>query len=265
MGWPWRGFWLGLVALLVLPLTASAQVSTSVGLSVTVGQVTGDIRFVGDAFPSALVTLLKNGSVAATTAANGSSVFNTSISGLNPGVYTFGLYAQDNSGHKTLTLSFDINIITGMTITVSGILLSPIAVVPESIKRPESLTESGLAKNNSTVTTFTHSDPITKQTTSDASGNWVVKITNVLHLGSHSVNALVQDNLGNQSAQTAAQNFEVKLSADLNVDNLVNLTDFSILMFGYGVSPPPNLAADINDEGHADLVDFSIMMFYWSR
>ena len=56
------------------------------------------------------------------------------------------------------------------------------------------------------------------------------------------------------------------LSADLNVDNSVNLTDFSILMFSYGRNPPANKAADINDSGGApNLVDFSVMMFYWSR
>lgn len=261
----WGGFWLGLVALLIWPSTSLAQVSTSVNLTINIPFPTGDIRFIGDAFPGALVTILKNGSVAATTTANGGSVFDSTVAGLNPGVYAFGLFAQDNAGHKTLTLSFDISVITGMTVTVSGILLSPIVVVPDSVRRSEPLTESGLAKSGSTVTTFTHSDPITKQTTTDANGNWLIKITNVLHVGNHSVSALVQDGLGNQSATTVDQNFTVKLSPDLNWDNVTNLTDFSILMFSYLANPPPNLAADINDDGKADLVDFSVMMFYWSR
>jgi hypothetical protein len=45
----------------------------------------------------------------------------------------------------------------------------------------------------------------------------------------------------------------------------VSLTDFSMLMFNYGLSNPPNAAADINDNGgQVDLVDFSVMMFYWT-
>ncbi len=255
-----------LVLLLCLP-PAQAQVSTSVGLSLCIApcSATGDVRLLGDAFPAALVTILVDNSLAGTTVAAANSSFDKTISSLVAGNHTFSLFASDGNGHKTLTISFSINVITSSTITVSGILLSPIVAVPDSIKRPEALNESGVAKSNSTVTTFTHSDPITKQTATDTNGNWAVKITNILHIGSHTVNALVQDSLGNQSAQTADQNFNVKLSADLNVDNVVNLTDFSILMFSYLANPPPNLAADINDDGKADLVDFSIMMFYWTR
>lgn len=229
------------------------------------GGSTGDIRLVGDAFPGALVTFLKDGAVAGTTVANSVSRFDQTFSALTPGTYNFSIYAQDSEGRHTLTISFSAAAIASMTVTVSGILLSPILVVPDSIKRPEAVTESGLAKHNSTVTTFTRSDPITKQTTTNSSGQWSIRISDILHLGEHSVSALVNDGQGTQSEQ-ASRNFQVKLSADLNIDGSVNLTDFSILMFSYGTNPPPNLASDINDNGGApDLVDFSIMMFYWSR
>ena len=53
--------------------------------------------------------------------------------------------------------------------------------------------------------------------------------------------------------------------ADLNVDGIVNIIDFSILLFnwgrsGGGLSPTP----DINYDGIVDLTDFSIMIFYWT-
>jgi hypothetical protein len=49
--------------------------------------------------------------------------------------------------------------------------------------------------------------------------------------------------------------------ADLNCDGLVNLIDFSILLFHWGTSNP---IADINGDGTVDLIDFSIMLFNWT-
>lgn len=242
----------------------SVAIIEGVTVSLTIPASSGDVRFTGDAFPAAMVTILDNNSVAGTTTANGSSVFDKTIQGLTPGVHTFGIFGQSLDNRKTLTLSFNINVISGSTVTVSGILLPVIFTVPESHKRPAVLSESGLAKNGGTVTTITQSDPITKQTTVDSNGNWSVQISDILRIGTHSATALVNDNSGNQSIQTT-QSFQVVLSADLNVDEFVNLTDFSILMFNYGTSSPPNKAADINDNGPVDLVDFSVMMFYWSR
>lgn len=255
-----------LLVVLVIPQLARAQISTGVDIGFTLGTgTTGDVRLIGDAFPNAFVTILKDNAVIDTSTANSSSVFDRTITGLTPGIVTFSLFAQDSDGHKTVTISFSVSVISNSTVTVSGLLLSPILIVPDSIKRPEKLNESGLAKQNSTVTTFTHSDPIVKQGATNTNGQWAIIISDVLHLGSHSVTALVQDSGGGQSQLTSAKDFIVKLSADLNIDDFVNLTDFSILMFNYGTSNPPNLAADINDNGPVDLVDFSIMMFYWTR
>jgi len=265
-----RGFFWIAVILTFFSLTApqlvNAQITTNVDVSFTLGgSSTGNIRLIGDAFPNAFVTILKDNAVIDTSTASSTSVFDRTITGLTPGIVTFSLFAQDNEGHKTITISFSVNVIGGSTVTVSGLLLSPIVIIPDSIKRPEKLNERGLAKQNSTITTFTHSDPIVKQTSTNSSGQWAIIISDILHLGTHQVTALVQDSGGAQSQVTTAKEFIVKLSADLNVDNFVNLTDFSILMFNYGTSNPPNKAADINDNGPVDLVDFSIMMFYWTR
>lgn len=67
------------------------------------------------------------------------------------------------------------------------------------------------------------------------------------------------------NAQNAVSACNTLLSADLNVDDKVNLTDFSVLMFNYARGDFPNKAADINDDRKPpDLVDFSIMMFHWT-
>ncbi len=241
-------------------------ITNAVTVSLTIPFPNGDVRFTGDAFPNALVTILDGGAVAGTTVANATSFFDKTISGLSPTMHTFGVYAQALDGRKTLTLSFNITVLSGMTITVSGILLPPILTTPSQEKRPKTLVQSGLARHNSTVTTFT-AGPTNRddQVTTNASGEWQVNVPQVLHLGAHSISAMVDDGGGGQSVLTNPSTSEILLSADLNIDNLVSLTDFSMLMFNYGLASPPNVAADINDNGgQVDLVDFSVMMFYWT-
>jgi hypothetical protein len=245
---------------------AAVAITTGVSLSLTIPTPTGNVRFTGDAFPNAIITILDGGAVAGTGIANAFSFFDKTITGLIPGVHTFGVFGQALDGRKTLTISFNVNVISGTTITVSGILLPPILTVPSQEKRPKTFVQSGLARHNSTVTTFTTGPTNTiQQATTNSNGIWTINVPLVLHLGGHTVSGLVNDGNGNQSVLSAASNFEILLSADLNVDNLVNLIDFSILMFNYGLANPPNLAADINDSGgQVDLVDFSVMMFYWT-
>lgn len=245
---------------------AAIAITTGVNLTFTIPSPTGNVRFTGDAFPNAIITILDGGSVAGTGTANSVSFFDKTITGLVPGVHTFSIFGQAIDGRKTLTISFNINVISGSTVTVNGILLPPILTVPNQEKRPKTFVQSGLARHNSTITTFTAGPTNTnQQATTNSSGEWTINVPLVLHLGAHTVSGLVNDGNGNQSVLTAASNFEILLSADLNVDNLVSLTDFSMLMFNYGLSNPPNAAADINDNGgQVDLVDFSVMMFYWT-
>jgi hypothetical protein len=49
---------------------------------------------------------------------------------------------------------------------------------------------------------------------------------------------------------------------DLNNDNRVDLVDFSILLFNWGV--PEDSIADLNKDGKVDLVDFSILLYWWT-
>jgi hypothetical protein len=215
-----------------------------------------------------MVTFLDNGNVAGTTVADSASFFDKTLLSLSNGVHTISLYGSDTSGRTTLTLSFDVMVISGSTVTLSGFLLPPtLSVTKPVLKRPEAQQSTGAARDNSTVSAFfNNSTPIVKQVGTGATGQWTANVPEIFHLGTHDTSALVQDGNGGQSVLSQSLPFTVVLSADLNVDTRVNLTDFSILMFNYGRSTPPNLAADINDNGGApDLVDFSIMMFHWTN
>ncbi len=254
--------WLGTT----VPVQAGPPpVSSNTSVSATIPFPTGDLRLIGYASPNALVTFLRSGTVAGTAAANSAGLFDKTLTGLDPGVQTFSLYGSDVDGKTTLTLSFETNIMSGITLTLSGFLLPPtISVRSETFKRTDPPSTNGRTRIDSTVTAFFNSDPISKQVEVDSAGRWSARITDVFHLGTHTTNALVQDHDGSQSVVSQTLQFLVEISADLNNDTKVNLTDFSILMFNYGRSSPPNKLADINDNGPVDLVDFSVMMFYWT-
>ncbi|MDP2930289.1 MAG: hypothetical protein Q8N56_01625 [bacterium] len=59
--------------------------------------------------------------------------------------------------------------------------------------------------------------------------------------------------------RTVAQVFR---PGDINEDGKVDLIDFSILLYNYGI--PINKKADLNNDGVVDLVDFSIMLYWWT-
>lgn len=248
-------------------LGVAVVITQGVAMSLTVGIASGNLNLIGEAFPAAFVTILDNGAVAGTTVANSASIFNTTLYGLATTSHTIGIYCQDGYGHQTLTLSFSVTVINGLTLTVSGIILPPILSVPSQSKRPAAFTQSGLAVDSGQVTTYTNGKTVfSDQTTANASGAWLINITNTLHLGAHTVAGTVTDTTGSQSILTDPAPLQILMSADLNNDTHVNLTDFSILMYNYGLANPPDKAADIVDSGgQVDLVDFSVMMYNWTN
>ncbi|MBL8031684.1 MAG: hypothetical protein JNK33_05170, partial [Candidatus Doudnabacteria bacterium] len=56
------------------------------------------------------------------------------------------------------------------------------------------------------------------------------------------------------------------ITADLNGDNVVDSTDFSIMLaFWKTKAPFKNPGVDLNRDGRVDSVDFSIMLYQWKR
>lgn len=227
----------------------------------------GGIRIVGEASPNALVTFLREGIVIGTQTADGASLFDKSFPAEEPGTYNYGVYAIDAAGRQTATLTFSATIQPAQTTIVSGLLLPPTLALGRSpIKRPQSQSTLGTARHDSTVTSFytgsRYGDSFSRTTPTANDGSWGIDAGRTLHLGTYTVNALVQTNGGALSPLSSNLTFQVLLSADLNDDGRVSLFDFSTLMFYYGSNT--DKPADINDDGRASLVDFSTMMFYWT-
>ncbi|KKU47565.1 hypothetical protein A3H10_02095 [Candidatus Uhrbacteria bacterium RIFCSPLOWO2_12_FULL_46_10] len=245
------------------------------GSTVIVPSPTDIATFVmkGKAYPKAIITILRNGAVTKTLIAGNDGLFEATISGLPAGLQTFGVYAQDTEGKKSVTLSFTLSLLANMTTTLEGLII-PVTIEISSpvVNQGNPLFIYGQSFPESNISLFIQSKEVVKTTATKPSGNWRYELdTAPLDLGDHAVRAKAQALTGEQSEFSETKFFRVipkgahgtpgSCPADLNDDNRVDITDLSILLYNWGT--PKNTRADYNKDGRVDIVDFSILLYYW--
>ena len=232
------------------------------------------VIFEGRAYPRAFLTLLKIGKVAATFFAESLGSFKKELTGISGGIYTFGIFAEDTKGRRSVTLSFTISILAGATTTISGIFISPtISLSKTQLERGDSLDIFGQVFPESEVNIFISSKEIVEKTKASPKGDWVYELdTGPLEEREHGARAKAFFGEGEQSPFSQTLSFLVLKpgalvckGADLNFDGKVNIIDFSILLYFWRQERPANRCADINFDGIVNIFDFSIMMYWWTR
>jgi hypothetical protein len=234
--------------------------------------------FKGTAYPQSYVTLLKDAQVAATTRAGADAKFEVSLSGLSAGIYTFGVWAEDSKGNRSITHTFTISITGGATTIVSGIFLPPsISIDKTEVKQGEVLSIMGQSAPSAEIAVFINSEnELVKKIPAQSDGSWLYKFDTLeVDYGDHSTRARATKNndistfshaltftVGTKSV-SAAPLFRTTLKGDSNNDRRVNLIDFSILAYWYK-RPSPPATIDLNNDTKVDLKDFSIMAYYWT-
>jgi hypothetical protein len=235
------------------------------------------VNFSGMAYPSSTITILQNGVVAATTVADPQANFSVSVTNLSTGTYNFSVYADDNNGVKSVSLSFPVYVTSGTIINIGGIFLAPTINVDKSqVERGDTLTVFGQTTPQSSVNILFHSDQaIAKSTTSSTKGLYSYAVdTTPFDYGNHTAQSKTTKNT-QVSAQSRLVPFIVGLISkknnnscgtligDLNCDGKVNIIDFSIMAYWYKKPNPPK-KVDLNGDGMVNIVDFSIMTYYWT-
>ncbi len=241
----------------------------------------GNIDFVGEttvlvrgmAYPGATVSILRDGELERVVEADSSGMFNYALSGQTAGITTFGFWALDRANRSSITYSATFQIVENAATTLSGILIPPtIAAVPEKVPPGSSVQFEGTAAANSSVRVFVDAADTPEETKAAQSGAYVLAYDtkDLAAEQFHTVKAHYVDasNSELKSGFSALLNFYVgtrdvasTVTADLNGDRAVNLTDFSILLFNWNSNNP---VADINKDGVVSLPDFSILLFYWT-
>jgi len=227
------------------------------------------VVFEGRAYPNAFLTILKNGQTAATFFALPSGFFKKELTGVKAGIYTFGIWAEDTAGRKSVTLSFTVSILEGMTTTISGIFISPtIELLPVQVERGGDINIFGQVFPESKVYIFVLPIALTIETIGSREGNWSLKLdTSSLEIGEYKVKTKAFFGEGEQSEFSEEIPFEVAIickGADLNFDGAINVFDFSILLHWWEVRNPLHPCVDINFDKIVDVIDFSVMMHYWA-
>lgn len=241
----------------------------------------------GRAYPNAAITIFKDGSVAATPKADLNANFQEEISVVG-GIYTFSVYAIDTENRRSLTSSFTANVPSGMTTTISDIVIAPtIGADKSEVKIGNDIRFFGYSSPQSQLNVIINSDTvIADKANSDKLGYWSYDLdSEKLERGDHTTKsqAVTPDNLKSPFSESLA--FKVgdndvlfgKLpsipplgapacnkNGDINNDKRVNIVDFSIMLYFWNQRNQKNPCADTNGDGAVNLFDFSIMLFWWT-
>lgn len=226
----------------------------------------------GKAYPNSLVTILKDGKIATTVRADSKADFRAEITNITAGIYTFGLWAKDKDGIKSITYTLTFRVFSNTTTTVSGIYLPPtIDLDKTALQKGEILNIFGQTVPEVEIDVHILSPEIIEKTQTDEIGAWLLVFnTQPLEEGTHITKARFNLNEEERSGFSGLLTFyigeegipeELCPRADLNKDGRTNLIDFSILLYWWGTN---NACCDQNQNGIVDLPDFSIMMYYWT-
>jgi cysteine-rich repeat protein len=232
----------------------------------------------GFAYANSDVSILVDGEVEGKVRANQQGKFEYTIYDATPGATTFGFWAEDSHGVRSIVYTTTFQVTQNAVTTVSGIVLPPTISADETSIRPGgTINFEGQTSPNAKVilqvlTDGSESDSAEGE--SEGTGDWEMEFdTSNLDVEKfHAAKAyfeVTDGGITTQSGYSQAINFYVgnedidtSLYTDLNVDGSVNIIDFSILLFHWGTdggdSSPP---ADINQDGNVTLTDFSIMIF----
>ncbi len=225
----------------------------------------------GKAYPGASITILEDGKVATTKEADSQANFKVVITDLTPGIYTFGLWAEDKDGRRSITFSFTTTIKKDMTTTIGGIFIPPtIELEKVRVSKGEIMNIFGQTSPESEITISIESSEIIKETEADEEGVWDYPFdTSPLAEGLHTTRAKAKTPEGLLSSYSKVLGFyvgkfgveEICPRADFNKDGKTNLIDFSIMLYWWGKYNP---CVDPNQNGIVDLPDFSILMYWWT-
>lgn len=249
----------------------------SVVISASVEAEVGVLRITGFASPEMFLSFLEGGSVIGTVIADVSGAFSQIFPGISPTTHTIQIFGTDTAGRTTPMTLIEVFTRPRQLTIVSGIIIPPtIEIDKAQISRGDTLTIIGRGTPGYKTKIFTEPPVNSFEVFVDPNGDWsyIFSETADLEFGDHKIYALVQDGFGTQSLLSLTLFFRVvdsnpgpggdptcdNTKGDLNCDGTVDLADFSILLYYWGIY---NVTADINHDGDVNLVDFSIMMFYW--
>jgi len=230
----------------------------------------------GKSYPNSDVRVLIDGKVVGIVRSDSRANFHFETVEITPGVTTFGLWSEDEKGLKSTLFTVTFRVASKSITTISNVYISPtIDVDKKKVKKGDSVKIFGKSSPEIDIKVHIHSENnFVEGTGSDNLGDWSIDFdTKDLEEDFHTAKALmelattdtiIQSNFSRTVSFFVGENIESEGEckiADLNCDDVINLVDFSILLYNWGRDNPE---VDVNNDGKIGLVDFSIMMFHWT-
>ena len=236
----------------------------------------------GLAFPRAGVHVLYNGSIIREVRAMPDGTFEISIGGIQAGVHTFGVQADDEAGRKSKLLNFTVTISSGVTTEIRGVFIPPTLTSDKAdVRYGDPIVFFGTTIPSSEVRlSFTNAKyEWVKKVKATGSGMWTytastspfgygdmsVQVKAVTLDGSSPYGDPLTFHVGTSNRlRTQSKSLSgFRKRCDLNDDGRVNLLDFSIMAFWYKrYSFPPKV--DLNTDQVVNLTDLSILAYCWT-
>ena len=235
------------------------------------------VRFSGEAYPDAIVSVLRNGENATYVKAGKDGLFSVTLEEQYSSTTLYSLFAKDVANNKSLLINYPLVVTAGYLTYLSGIRFPPtISTDKLQVRFGDYLSVGGYAMpgRELQIGIEDQSSGANKIFTLTSSDTGLYNITlPLLHfpLGDYIVytkyandtrrSKLVKFIIGDSNIPNA--NASLNIPGDCNADGVIDLVDFSVLAFWYKKIHPPH-CVDVNHDGIVDLIDFSILAFYWT-
>jgi hypothetical protein len=239
--------------------------------------------FKGYAYPNADMRLLKDGRLLITAKADSLGNFDIKAGSFQNGDYLFMLYALDNAGRMSKSLSMFVKIRNEEVVEFDDIVIPPtLSSDKQAVERGQRMPFFGQSYPGAKVFLYMEDAGFFSEITADIDGNYFFNIdTSGFGLGEHfaKANSVVNDITSRFSWEI---NFDISketgeistpqptrppstcpFRGDYNKDCRVNFVDFSIMMYWFNSRGVAD-GVDENKDGVVNVKDFSIMAYYWT-
>jgi hypothetical protein len=236
------------------------------------------VRFSGEAYPNATVSVLKNGQFITSVKADNAGLFDVTLEEKYDSTILYSLVARDIAGNKSLLINYPLVVYSGYLTYVSGIRFAPTVVLDKiQVSLGDYLTVAGYAlpKKELQIVIESQDEKTIQKTftlTTPSSGRYDITLPMigldeedyslyVKYTNDDRISKLIKFTIGDTNIPSI--DVTLNIPGDCNADGVINLVDFSVLAFWYKKPNPPS-CVDINSDGIVDLTDFSILAFYWT-
>ncbi|MBI2450802.1 MAG: hypothetical protein HYV52_00470 [Parcubacteria group bacterium] len=234
-----------------------------------------NVIFQGQAYPQSKINVLVKGStdekfhnVAKIEELNilPNGTFNIKVASLIRDIYLFTLEAEDQNNQKSGIIAFSVDLIASDKITIRDIFFQPTIAFQKSIVADtDEINIFGYAAPSNIVELIINGVKI-KEIQSDETGRYnFTKNASDVKIGTHAASVRQIDKTDRKSNFSFAKTFKISpliiVKSDLNKDNIVNITDWSIFLFRWG-SFEENIKStiDLNNDGQINIIDFSLFL-----